>query len=373
MHMKSIYERLPVFITGDTGFKGSWLSWWLTRLGAKVTGYALPAEYEEGPFCAAGMKAVVNHVDGDVRDAAGLASIVERVKPRIIFHLAAQALVRESYDDPLNTISSNVMGTANLLDAVRRLKQACAVVVVTSDKCYENDGHGQPCQESDRMGGHDPYSASKGCAELVTAAYRRSFFEPEGLVSVATARAGNVIGPGDWAADRLIPDAVRAVRRGEALIIRHPQATRPWQHVLEPLSGYLWLGRHLLLGETAPRYAQAWNFGPVSGSPRPVLMLVDRFYSAFGSGRWTGARDSRQPHESASLSLDIHKAESLLGWQPVWDFDETVARTARGYAVWMKALGDVKAICSIMNQEIEAYTQSANQKGLEWAHEGERT
>lgn len=362
------YSGVRVLLTGDTGFKGSWLAWWLTTLGADVTGFALPPAYRKGPFVAGRIGRAIRHVNGDVRDPAALARIVRRAKPDLVFHLAAQAIVRESYEQPLDTFEVNVMGTVHLLDALRRAGRSCAVVVVTSDKCYENRERLRSYRESDAMGGHDPYSASKGCAELVVAAYRRSFFSSTDLrVNLASARAGNVIGPGDWSRDRIVPDAITALESGRAIGVRNPGAIRPWQHVLEPLSGYLWLGA-MLLSRDASKYSEAWNFGPVHASTRTVRDLVERIVSRWDGGRWVALEKKRAPHEARLLRLNINKAVTRLKWKPVWGFDETVRRTIDGYRSMAEAHATAR-IREFMTAEISAYAQSARRQNLPWAKE----
>lgn len=330
--MNASYKGKRVFLTGHTGFKGGWLSLWLRELGAEVWGYSLPPPTEPSLFEAVGLAGLVNHRQGDVRDADALRAAVRECRPDIVFHLAAQPLVLDSYDDPLGTFSTNVMGTANLLEAVRRSDTVKAVVAVTSDKCYENREWVWGYREQDPMGGHDPYSASKGCAELVTAAYRRSFFGSAARsrrpVLAASARAGNVIGGGDWGKDRLVPDCMRALSRGEEVLIRAPAAVRPWQHVFEPLSGYLLLGARLQDGEEA--FASGWNFGPVDFDTWTVREVVDAACGAWGGGRWVVAPNAR-PHEAHWLRLDASRAALELGWRPRWGVGEAITRTVAWY------------------------------------------
>lgn len=307
-----------VFITGHTGFKGSWLSLWLHHLGAEVTGYALPPPTTPSLFDAAGVADIVRHVTGDICDMSALSAAMAETQPEVIFHLAAQPLVRLSYDQPLETYATNVMGTVHLLEAARRLGSVGAFVCVTTDKCYENREWIWPYRETDPMGGQDPYSSSKGCAELIVSAYRQSFFPLPGIaagrMALASARAGNVIGGGDWAADRLVPDLVRAFSCNEAPIIRSPAAVRPWQHVLDALAGYLLLAEGLLADDAA--CADAWNFGPTDEDARPVSWIVERMRSL-----WTGAPapisdTGCHPHEAQTLRLDSSKARAHLGWRP---------------------------------------------------------
>ena len=347
------YRGKRVWLTGDTGFKGAWLAFWLRRLGADVLGVGLEPETEEGPFVRSKLEQLYRHETVDIRDAERMATLVRDFAPDVVFHLAAQALVRRSYADPVETFDVNVRGTAIVLDALRRAGKPCAVVVVTSDKCYENREADYAYREGDPMGGHDPYSASKGCEELVAASYRAAFFAAGGKIHLATARAGNVIGPGDWAADRIVPDAVRAFRAGQKLSVRNPQAVRPWQHVLEPLGGYLRLGQALL--ERGGAVAESWNFGPDPASARTVGDLADLFCRAWGSGAgWEAEPDPANLHEAHLLQLAIDKAAARLGWRPKWDFETTVRRTAAGYRA-MLAAKDAAAVRRFLEAEIEAY------------------
>lgn len=355
-NLRDVYRNKRVWLTGDTGFKGSWLAFWLHRLGARVRGIGLAPETDEGPFVRADLATLIGHETVDIRDQARMAALALEFKPDMVFHLAAQALVRRSYVDPVETFDVNVRGTAHVLDAVRRVGRPCAVVVVTSDKCYANREEDYAYREDDPMGGHDPYSASKGCEELVAASYRAAFFAPGGNVRLATARAGNVIGPGDWAADRIVPDAVRAFRVGRKLFVRNPRAVRPWQHVLEPLGGYLRLGQALL--EEGAAVAEGWNFGPDPSSARTVGELTERFCQAWGPGAgWEAAPDPADPHEAHLLQLAIDKVGARLGWQPKWNFETTVRRTAEGYRA-MLAAPDARAVRNFMEAEIADYETS---------------
>ncbi|MGD9874746.1 MAG: CDP-glucose 4,6-dehydratase [Kiritimatiellia bacterium] len=351
MKFSSSYKGKRVLVTGDTGFKGSWLAFWLQSMGAQVSGYALPPEYEQGPFVGGGLKELIRHTDGDVRDYERFARAVSEAAPDVIFHLAAQPLVVESYNTPRETMDTNIMGTVNLLESVRRAGKPCAVVVVTSDKCYENRETERGYIEADPMGGHDVYSASKGCAELVVSAYRRSFFT-KSEIHAATARAGNVIGPGDWAANRIVPDCIRSLAAGEPIRVRNPQSVRPWQHVLEPLSGYLLLGSLLLKDNVC---ADAWNFGPEAEAARTVGDLVDRVIACWGSGSRVFPGISNAVHEAGLLTLNIDKAMTRLKWRPVWNFDQTVAHTVTGYRDMMKCAGGATAVRAMMAREIAAY------------------
>jgi CDP-glucose 4,6-dehydratase len=324
-----------VFVTGHTGFKGSWLSIWLHDLGARVTGYALAPPTSPSNFDASAVgDLLAAHCVADLRDTASLHAALRAAAPDVVFHLAAQPLVRQSYATPRETFDVNVMGTVNLLEAVRLLGRPCVVLVITSDKCYENREQTWGYREVDAMGGHDPYSASKGAAEIAVAAYRRSFF-PLGQirrhgVKVASVRAGNVIGGGDWAADRIVTDVVRHLQAGQPVPVRSPRAIRPWQHVLEPLGGYLLLAARMLQSDD-PAWCDAWNFGPLPGEEIPVCRLVEGFVEAWGTGSWQDVSDPRQPHEAGVLRLCIDKALHQLGWRPRWSVAEAVRRTAEWF------------------------------------------
>jgi CDP-glucose 4,6-dehydratase len=306
-------------LTGNTGFKGSWLSIWLEMLGADVTGFSLPPPTDPSLFVLAGLDRSMNWIEGDVRDGAKVLGTVRRADPEIVIHMAAQPLVRESYLDPVGTYATNVMGTVNILDAVRLVGTAKAVVNVTTDKCYENQEWPWGYRENEPMGGYDPYSNSKGCSELVTSAYRRSFNLP-----VASARAGNVIGGGDFAKDRLIPDILRAIQAGERVKIRSPHAIRPWQHVLEPLSGYLTLAQAIY--RDPKTYAQAWNFGPRDEDAKPVEWIVRTLCALVPDSKGYEIDSNPQPHEAHYLKLDISKARGSLGWEPTWDLETTLGK-----------------------------------------------
>lgn len=321
-----------VLVTGHTGFKGGWLCLWLQRLGAEVTGYALEPPTRPNLFESARVHEGMRSILGDVRDFDGLWSAVRECRPEIIFHLAAQPLVMPAYRQPLETYAINVLGTVHLLEAVRRTAGVRAAVNVTSDKCYENREWSKGYQEDEPMGGFDPYSSSKGCAELVTAAYRRSFFgrTPDRAgVALASARAGNVIGGGDWAEDRLIPDAIRSFRAGRPVRLRCPDAVRPWQHVLEPLGGYLSLAEQLW--ENGATFAEGWNFGPAEQDARPVRWLVDRLAELWGDEAGWEPDGEPRPHEAHYLKLNCAKARARLGWMPRWDLDRALTETVAWY------------------------------------------
>lgn len=356
------YHGRRVLITGHTGFKGSWLSEWLLSLGAKVTGFALEPPTDPSLFEELRLADRMTHVVGDVRDSMEVAHVFREARPEIVFHLAAQPLVRLSYQAPVETYEVNVMGTVNVLEAMRGCSDLRAAVIVTSDKCYENRETGQAYHEDDCLGGHDPYSSSKGCAEIVTGAYRRSFFGPASPVAIASARAGNVIGGGDWAADRIVPDCIRALGAGEPIVVRNPDAVRPWQHVLEPLAGYLHLGSRLLAG--GHDYDGVWNFGPEAQGTVRVREIVDAIIAAWGSGEWTSpSRTGTEVHEARLLALSIEKARQQLGWSPIWDTAETMATTARWYA----GRHDGEDVRTLTDNDIEAYVAEARRRGAVWA------
>lgn len=325
-----------VLITGHTGFKGGWLSLWLQQLGAEIVGYALEPPTQPSLFEVAQVGQGMESVLGDVRDPAHLQAIFSRHRPEIVFHLAAQALVRDSYQFPVETYATNVMGTVHLLEAVRQTGGVRVVVNITSDKCYENREWVWGYRETEPLGGYDPYSNSKGCAELVTSAYRNSFFNPADFqrhgVALASVRAGNVIGGGDWARDRLIPDIMRAFLAGQPVIIRNPHAIRPWQHVLEPLIGYLELAEQLW--QHGPDYAEGWNFGPNDDDAKPVSWIVEYLAALWGGqSRWV-LDGGNHPHEAHYLKLDCSKAKMRLGWRPRWNLEQALTRTVDWYSAY---------------------------------------
>ena len=350
-----IYRGKRVLLTGHTGFKGSWLALWLHELGAEITGVSLAPETRPNHWALLNLP--INEQLIDIRDNAALSDVFNNTQPEIVFHLAAQALVRRSYQNPLETWSSNVMGTANLLEACRQTPSVKAAVVITTDKCYENKEWLWGYRENDRLGGHDPYSASKASVELLTASYRNAFFHSVHAPLLATARAGNVIGGGDWAKDRLIPDLVRAIAARESLEIRSPAATRPWQHVLEALSGYLALGQKLLQEERT--FAEAWNFGPGSEGNRTVAAVLDKLKAHWPSLDWHMTSAS-QPHESTLLYLDSAKASTRLDWQNIWSLDTTLAVTA----AWYRAFVEHEQIIS--REQLADYITAARQAKVEW-------
>lgn len=350
-----IFRGRRALITGHTGFKGSWLALWLHELGADVTGISLPQDTSPNHWDLLALPIDDRRID--IRDASALAQVFAERHPEIVFHLAAQPLVRRSYREPLSTWSTNVMGTANVLEACRQTSSVRAIVVITTDKCYENHEWPWGYREIDRLGGHDPYSASKAGAELVAASYRSAFFNSFDAPLLATARAGNVIGGGDWSEDRLIPDLVRAISAGQPLEVRSPNATRPWQHVLESLSGYLMLGQRLLQNDKT--FGEAWNFGPEPEGNRTVAEVLAKLDQHWPDMRWhvTG---QPQPHEATLLYLDSAKVRSRLHWQPVWQIDKTLAATAEWYRLWHEQ-GQVAS-----RQQLSAYIEAAAQANIDW-------
>jgi CDP-glucose 4,6-dehydratase len=353
-----------VLVTGHTGFKGSWLCEWLLALGADVTGLALPPETTPALFNELGLSARIKDRRGDIRDLATVRAALDAARPEFVFHLAAQPLVRLSYAQPVETYATNVMGTVHLLEAVRLAGAVCTVIVATTDKCYENTGRTHAYREDEPMGGHDPYSSSKGAAELVVSAYRRSYFSfTNSPVKVASVRAGNVIGGGDWALDRIMPDCIRSLQRGETIPVRNRHATRPWQHVLEPLSGYLWLAAQLAAAKSAGGdLAGAFNFGPNQGATRPVASLVEEVLKHW-PGRWEDRTDPQAVHEASQLSLAIDKAAGALGWKPVWNFPATIAHTVEWYRL---VSADASVAVAHTRRQIAAYESAARALNLTW-------
>ncbi len=329
-----------VLLTGHTGFKGSWLALWLQSMGARLVGYALAPPTNPSLFEVADVGEGMTSVVGDIRDLAKLQKVFAEHCPNIVIHMAAQPLVRHSYQNPIETYSTNVMGTVNLLEAVRNTPGIKAVVNVTSDKCYENKEWSWGYREDEPMGGHDPYSNSKACSELVSSAYFRSYFRDKGI-SLATARAGNVIGGGDWATDRLIPDILRAIEQCRAVIIRSPYSVRPWQHVLEPLSGYLVLAERMYADGQA--FAEGWNFGPRDDDARSVQWIVEHLVMNWGNGATWKLDECTYPHEANNLKLDISKAKALLGWQPRWTLETALQATIGWHQKWLTGT-DMKAV-----------------------------
>lgn len=350
---RGFWRGKRVFLTGHTGFKGGWLALWLTDMGAEVHGYALAPPTDPNLFTATNLTDHLAHSTiANIRDAGALAEAMQAARPDIVLHLAAQPLVRYSYAAPVETYAVNVMGTVNLLEAVRHTPGVKAVVNVTTDKCYENREWVWSYREYEAMGGFDPYSSSKACSELVTAAYRRSFMEPAGI-HLASVRAGNVIGGGDWADDRLVPDFLRALDASETLAIRSPLATRPWQHVLEPLSGYLMLAEKLFTD--GQNFAEAWNFGPEASDAKPVQWIVEYLCSQVPDAVWK-CEAAPQPHEAHMLKLDSSKAKVELGWRPRWNLQTALGMTLAWHRAWKNG-ADMAAISV---QQIQAYEAAAN-------------
>jgi CDP-glucose 4,6-dehydratase len=386
MPFHNTYQGKRVLVTGHTGFKGSWLCEWLLALGAEVTGYALLPSTTPALFDQLNLAKRLRHVLGDVRDLVAVRRVVEEVKPEFVFHLAAQPLVRLSYEQPVDTYATNVMGTVNVLEAIRLARCACSVIMVTTDKCYENKEWVHSYREEDPMGGYDPYSSSKGAAELIIAAYRRSFFSGRNNeVMLASARAGNVIGGGDWALDRIIPDCIRALHQKRAIPVRNKSATRPWQHVLEPLSGYLWLGACLANPRLSPidanlprissqqdidfrlsrltsQLTAPFNFGPPLNSNRTVGELV-RELLKYWPGELVEKSDPNAPHEAERLNLSIDKAHALLGWAPTLPFERTLQTTAEWYRHVLSGASCARDVTMSQTQE---YIQAACEQRQVW-------
>ena len=362
MVMDSMFwEGKRVLITGHTGFKGSWLTIWLQSKGAHIIGYSLPPPTDPSLFDVANVAHDMTSITGDIRNLENFLSVVGKYKPEIIIHMAAQSLVRFSYKDPVDTYSTNVMGTVNVLEAGRHVDSLKVILIITSDKCYENNEWVWGYRENDPMGGHDPYSSSKGCAELITSGYRKSYFSkndknPSHSLAVATARAGNVIGGGDWAQDRLIPDIMKAIMEDRPVIIRYPNAIRPWQHVLEPLRGYLTLAE--MLWHYGEEFASAWNFGPNGVDSRPVSWVADHLTQLWGDeARWE-SDSTHHPHEATYLRLDCSKAKSLLGWLPALDLGITLQWVLE----WYRAYHQRKNMRQITEGEILRYENLLNNK-----------
>jgi len=347
----SFWKGKKVFLTGHTGFKGSWLSLWLQDMGASVKGYSLDVNTRPALFIEANVSAEMESEIGDIRNLEQLTKSMVSFSPDILIHMAAQPLVRLSYHEPVDTYTTNVIGTVNVLEAARKCKNLKGIVSVTTDKCYENREWDWGYRESEPMGGHDPYSSSKGCAELVTSAYRRSFFSSEDNASLASARAGNVIGGGDWAEDRLIPDILRAFEKSEPVVIRNPLSTRPWQHVLEPLSGYLVLAQELFLN--GDDFAEGWNFGPKDEDCKPVSWILDEMVSHWGNNASWSLDKNNNPHEAGFLKLDCSKASNRLKWNPKWDLQLTLKSIVDWHQLYTNG-GDIKKQCL---KEINTYSK----------------
>lgn len=345
----SVFKGRRVFITGHTGFKGSWLAILLKEIGAEVLGYALPPVGEKNHFALLGLAQAIEHVEADIRDEEKLIETMSAFQPEFVFHLAAQALVRPSYFDPKTTFETNVMGSVNLLEAVRKCDSVRSLVYITSDKCYENVEWVWGYRENDRLGGHDPYSASKASAEIVFSAYARSFFFNRQELGAASARAGNVIGGGDWAVDRIIPDCFRSIELGIPVELRNPSATRPWQHVLEPLSGYLLLAARLF--EEPSAYSGSWNFGPPSKEVRTVLQVAEHLVARLGRGSITSDKSADKHHEAQLLQLNCDRAHQVLGWYPRWDLERTLDMTSD----WYKQIHEGADAKQVTRQQMQDY------------------
>ena len=357
------FAEKKIFVTGHTGFKGSWLCQWLLQLGAEITGYSLPPETKPALFNQLGLKSRLNHVIGDIRDPLKLSRALQKARPDFVFHLAAQPLVRESYTRPVETFETNLMGTVNVLEALRGLKNPCAAIFITTDKCYENRERHRGYREEDPLGGHDPYSASKATAEIAISSYRRSFFKNH-PVKIASVRAGNVIGGGDWATDRIVPDCIRALQKKQQVPVRNKIATRPWQHVLEPLSGYLWLAACLAQPSTNNhQLASAFNFGPNREANRTVRELVEEILKHW-PGKWSDQSNPRAVHEAKLLHLVTAKAFKLLKWKPVWNFSKTIEQTVIWYRIAVKS---PELAQEFSLGQISDYCACAERKQLPWA------
>jgi len=345
MVISEFYENKRILITGDTGFKGSWLALWLNSLGAKVYGYALPAETENAHFNLLNLSNEITHIDGNLLDFEKLNQTIQDIRPEIVFHLAAQALVRLSYDEPKLTFDTNVAGSVNILEAIRNTNSVKSLIYVTSDKCYKNKEWIWGYRENDELGGHDPYSASKAAAEIVFASYRDSFFSKNKNIGIASVRAGNVIGGGDWALDRIIPDCIRSIINEKVIEIRNPYATRPWQHVLEPLSGYMLLAQKLYENPTG--FSGSWNFGPTIESIKTVKELTEKTIGILGKGSVTIGNTDTQKHEAGLLHLNCDKSNHQLAWNPVWNFEQTVKTTIEWYKNYIN--GENPKVLSLNN------------------------
>jgi CDP-glucose 4,6-dehydratase len=361
----NLYNGKRVLVTGHTGFKGSWLSTWLLSLGASVTGYSLDIPTNPSNFQVLNLVNKLEHVTGDVKDFNHLKQVFDDCSPDIVFHLAAQAITRLSYEIPQDTFNTNLVGTVNILECIRQSKTVKAAVIITSDKCYQNVEWLWGYRENDRLGGDDPYSASKACVEIASNSYIKSFFSEDDSPNITTARAGNVIGGGDWAVDRIVPDYMRSFFQDKRLEIRNPLATRPWQHVLEPLSGYLWLGANLL-DRNKRAIGEPFNFGPLSGVNRTVEELLSEFTKTLKSGKWyvsKGGDDEKK--ESTLLHLNCEKALSYLNWHAVLSFEETVKMTSEWYENYYNSAD--KDMCDFTTKQIDAYRCLAQRRGLIWA------
>ena len=348
---KDVFEGKRVLVTGDTGFKGSWLSLWLHELSGDVVGYALPPERDEDHFNVIGLDKIIHHVDGDIRDFPSLKKVFDEFRPEFLFHLAAQALVKFSYEEPKLTFDTNVGGSVNILEAVRSTPSLRSVIYVTSDKCYKNKEWIWGYRENDELGGHDPYSASKAATELVFSAYMDSFLNQRQGFGAASVRAGNVIGGGDWALDRIVPDCIKSLQYGQTIMLRNPASTRPWQHVLEPLSGYLLLGAKIY--NNPEKYSGAWNFGPRGESIRTVQNLAEKIVEFWGAGKVQANIQHGALHEARLLHLNCDKAQQILRWRPRWNFGRAVDETA----YWYKEVISGKSALQLSRQQIKKYME----------------
>lgn len=348
----SILKGKRVLLTGDTGFKGSWLSLWLTQLGADVVGFAQPPKRDNDHFNLLDLRKVTHHIEGDICDLPALKRVFDEYQPEFLFHLAAQSLVRYSYDEPKLTFDTNIGGSVNVLECVRTTPSLRSVIYVTSDKCYLNKEWEWGYRENDDLGGRDPYSASKAAAELIFSSYRDSFFAQRCELGIASVRAGNVIGGGDWSADRIVPDSIKALQQHQPVLLRNPASTRPWQHVLEPLSGYIALA--CKLHGDAKRFSGSWNFGPRADSIRTVQNLAQNIVSCWGSGEVKLIEDHARPHEARLLQLNCDKAIQNLGWTPRWDFEQTIAITVK----WYREITDGMPAREITSRQIDQYMAS---------------
>jgi CDP-glucose 4,6-dehydratase len=363
MSFCEIFHSRNVLITGHTGFKGSWLTAWLKELGSQVTGVALDPPTKPSHFLAARLGEGIQDLRVDLRDQKTLKEVIRTVQPEFVFHLAAQPLVRQSYSNPVDTYATNVMGTLHLLEALREVKQSCVAVLITSDKCYDNVEWVWGYRETDRLGGPDPYSASKGAAELVIRSHVHSFFPKQGNVRIGVGRAGNVIGGGDWAEDRIVPDCVQAWSQGEQALLRNPRATRPWQHVLEPLCGYLNLA--MSLSESAELHGEPFNFGPPADQNHSVGNLVTQMSEHWDRVRWQDVSQGGEgPYESGLLKLNCDKALHHLKWRAIWNFEQTVKATVEWYRSFYE---QPQSILELTNRQISCYQEDARELGLEWA------
>jgi CDP-glucose 4,6-dehydratase len=360
---RDAFTNKTVWLSGHTGFKGSWLAHWLLELGAKVHGLSLPPSTTPALFDQLDLARRLHHEIGDIRDAAVVQKSIAAARPDFVLHLAAQPIVRLSYDEPVETYATNVMGTVHVMEALRTLNKPCAAVFVTTDKCYENREWVHGYREEDRLGGHDPYSSSKAAAEIAIASFRKSFFQNH-PVKLASARAGNVIGGGDWATDRIVPDCIRALKKKSPIPVRNKTATRPWQHVLEPLSGYLWLAARLAQSEKNSRPDSAFNFGPGHDANRTVKELLDEVLKHW-PGKWEDKSDPKAVHEAHLLQLTTDKAHALLGWSPAWKCSDAVEQTIKWYRTSLDA-GPAE-IQQLTSAQIAAYVSAARATGSPWA------